>query len=70
MENQINPKIVADDVVVSLQYTLTVDGKVVDSAEKEEERFQLTTLHPAGSSLWGCAADSGNHPLSGDPDNR
>jgi len=36
LENQNNTQIVADDLVVSLQYTLTVDGKVVDSAEKDD----------------------------------
>jgi FKBP-type peptidyl-prolyl cis-trans isomerase SlyD len=36
LDNQNNPQIVADDIVVSLQYTLTVDGKVVDSADRDE----------------------------------
>ena len=30
------PKIIADDVVVSLDYTLTVDGKLVDASEENE----------------------------------
>jgi len=28
-----NPSVIADDVVVSLEYTLTVDGEIVDSTE-------------------------------------
>lgn len=36
MENQNNPREVADDVVVSIDYTLTVDGEVVDSTEGDE----------------------------------
>jgi len=31
-----NPAVVADDVVVSLKYVLTVDGQVVDSADENE----------------------------------
>ena len=31
-----NPDVVADDVVVSLEYTLTVDGEVVDSTEGDD----------------------------------
>lgn len=33
MDTQDKPKAVADDVVVSIDYTLTVDGEVVDSTE-------------------------------------
>lgn len=29
-----NPEIVADDVVVTIEYTLTVDGEVLDSSEE------------------------------------
>lgn len=36
MENQNTPREVADDVVVSIDYTLTVDGEVVDSTEGDE----------------------------------
>ncbi len=36
METQDKPKAVADDVVVSIDYTLTVDGEVVDSTEGDE----------------------------------
>lgn len=36
MENQNTPGEVADDVVVSIDYTLTVDGEVVDSTEGDE----------------------------------
>lgn len=36
METQNNPRAVADDVVVSLEYKLTVDGEVVDSTEGDE----------------------------------
>ena len=35
METKENPTAVADDVVVSMEYTLTVDGQVVDSSEGE-----------------------------------
>ena len=33
MEENGKPTVVADDVVVSLEYTLTVDGEIVDSTE-------------------------------------
>lgn len=36
METQNKPGKVADDVVVSIEYTLTVEGEVVDSTEGEE----------------------------------
>ncbi|NLG99862.1 MAG: peptidylprolyl isomerase [Chloroflexi bacterium] len=36
LDTQNNPKEVADDVVVSIDYTLTVEGQVVDSTEGEE----------------------------------
>lgn len=36
METQNNPREVADDVVVSIDYTLTVDGEIVDSTEGDE----------------------------------
>ena len=36
METQNKPQIVADDVVVSLDYTLTVEGEVIDSTEGDE----------------------------------
>jgi FKBP-type peptidyl-prolyl cis-trans isomerase SlyD len=36
MNNSTNPSIVADDVVVSLNYTLTVNGEVVDSTEGDD----------------------------------
>lgn len=36
MENEIKPKEVADDVVVSIEYTLTVDNEIVDSTEGDE----------------------------------
>ena len=36
MDIQNNPREVADDVVVSIDYTLTVDGEVVDSTEGDE----------------------------------
>lgn len=36
METQNNPRAVADDVVVSLDYKLTVDGEIVDSTEGDE----------------------------------
>ncbi len=36
METQNKPQTIADDLVVSLQYILTVDGKVVDSADKTD----------------------------------
>lgn len=36
METQNKPGKVADDVVVSIDYTLTVEGEVVDSTEGEE----------------------------------
>lgn len=36
METQNKPGKVADDVVVSIDYTLTVDGQVVDSTEGDE----------------------------------
>lgn len=36
METQNNPSAVADDVVVSLEYKLTVDGEIVDSTEGDE----------------------------------
>lgn len=36
METKNNPQVVNDDVVVSLDYTLTVDGQVVDSTEGDE----------------------------------
>jgi FKBP-type peptidyl-prolyl cis-trans isomerase SlyD len=36
MNNSTNPTVVADDVVVSLDYTLTVDGEVVDTTEGDD----------------------------------
>jgi FKBP-type peptidyl-prolyl cis-trans isomerase SlyD len=40
MESNVNelekPTIVADDVVVSIEYSLTVDGEIVDSSEENE----------------------------------
>lgn len=36
MENENKPKEVADDVVVSIEYTLTVDNEIVDSTEGDE----------------------------------
>lgn len=36
MDSPSKPTIVADDLVVSLDYTLTVDGEVIDSSEGEE----------------------------------
>ncbi|MBN1373435.1 MAG: peptidylprolyl isomerase [Anaerolineaceae bacterium] len=33
MSQTANPTVIADDVVVSLEYTLTVDGEIVDSTE-------------------------------------
>lgn len=36
METQNKPSSVADDVVVSINYSLTVDGEVVDSTEGDE----------------------------------
>jgi FKBP-type peptidyl-prolyl cis-trans isomerase SlyD len=36
LETQNTPRAVADDVVVSLDYKLTVDGEVVDSTEGDE----------------------------------
>jgi len=33
MSQTTNPSVIADDVVVSLEYTLTVDGEIVDSTE-------------------------------------
>lgn len=36
MDTQNKPRAVADDVVVSLEYTLTVDGEVVDTTEGDE----------------------------------
>lgn len=36
MNNSTNPTVVADDVVVSLDYTLTVGGEVVDTTEGDD----------------------------------
>jgi FKBP-type peptidyl-prolyl cis-trans isomerase SlyD len=36
MNNSKTPNVVADDVVVSLEYTLTVDGEVVDTTEGDD----------------------------------
>lgn len=36
MDTNNEPKIIADNVVVSLDYTLTVDGEVVDTSEGDE----------------------------------
>ncbi len=36
MTDQEKPKVVADDLVVSLEYTLTVDGVVIDSTDDGE----------------------------------
>lgn len=36
METNNNPQVVTDDVVVSLDYTLTVDGQIEDSTEGDE----------------------------------
>lgn len=36
MDTQNNPQEVADDVVVSIDYNLTVDGEVIDSTEGDE----------------------------------
>jgi len=36
MEENTNPTVVADDVVVSMEYTLTVNGEVLDSSEETD----------------------------------
>jgi FKBP-type peptidyl-prolyl cis-trans isomerase SlyD len=36
MNTPISPNLIADDVVVSLDYTLTVEGKLVDASEENE----------------------------------
>ncbi len=36
MDTNTNPSVIADDVVVSLDYTLTVDGRLVDASEENE----------------------------------
>lgn len=36
MSENIDPTVVADDVVVSMDYTLTVNGEILDSSEGEE----------------------------------
>lgn len=36
MDNSKNPEVIADDVVVSLDYTLTVDGEVVDTTAGDD----------------------------------
>lgn len=36
MDEKNNPTMIADDVVVSLQYTLTINGEVVDSSDESE----------------------------------
>ncbi len=36
MEKNMKPSTIADDVVVSLDYTLTVDGELVDASEESE----------------------------------
>jgi FKBP-type peptidyl-prolyl cis-trans isomerase SlyD len=36
LETKNNPNVVSDDVVVSIDYTLTVEGEVVDSTEGDE----------------------------------
>ncbi len=36
MNTRTNPSVIADDVVVSLDYTLTVDGELVDASEENE----------------------------------
>jgi FKBP-type peptidyl-prolyl cis-trans isomerase SlyD len=55
LDTQNNPRAVADDVVVSLDYKLTVDGEVVDSTEGDEP-LQFLQGHqniiPASSKNW------------------
>lgn len=36
LDTQNKPQVVADDVVVSLDYTLTVEGQVIDSTEEDQ----------------------------------
>ncbi len=36
MEDKTKPTMVADDVVVSLQYTLTINGETVDNADQDD----------------------------------
>ncbi len=35
MSEKINPQLVADDLVVTMDYILTVDGEIVDSSEED-----------------------------------
>ncbi len=41
MDTENKPRAVADDVVVSIDYTLTVDGQVVDTTEGDEPLYFL-----------------------------
>jgi FKBP-type peptidyl-prolyl cis-trans isomerase SlyD len=49
LNEQQKPTIVADDLIVSMDYTLTVDGEVVDSSEDGP----LVFLHGAGNVIPG-----------------
>jgi len=59
VENKNNPKEVRDDVVVSLDYTLKVDGEVVDSSEGMEPlqfiQGKGEIIHGLESELYGLS---------------
>lgn len=65
METENKPQTIADDLVVSLQYTLTVDGKIVDSADSADP---LQFIQGSGdiipgleSQLYGMSAGESKH---------
>ena len=52
MSEKNNPQLVADDIVVVMDYTLTVDGEIVDSSEDNPIEF----LHGYGNIIPGLEA--------------
>ena len=48
-----NPQLVADDIVVIMEYTLTVDGEIVDSSEEDGP---IEFLHGYGNIISGLEA--------------
>ena len=51
-----NPQLVADDIVVIMEYTLTVDGEIVDSSEEDGP---IEFLHGYGNIISGLEAHLG-----------
>jgi FKBP-type peptidyl-prolyl cis-trans isomerase SlyD len=56
MSDKSNPQKVIDDIVVTLDYTLTVDGEIVDSSQEEGP---IQFLHGHGNIISGLEAHLG-----------